>query len=293
MAEQPAVAQARQRIVVGERRAGSPPGACARRRPAAGRRSAAARRRARARATSTRSPRRSRRRRRSSASRPGTRGSRRRAGAGAARCRCRRRPGARSPSNALADQLLGGVAGDVAQRAVDEQPAPVAVEQAGADRRALEALVFASNVAARTRREQLGPPARGDVEHHRHAAGHAARARPPRRAVERSGPTSTITQCRCPAVQISRERVSPSSAERNSGSIVRHRSSGSACRQRARPHAQRRGVAEALERLAGRPHEAQLGVEGQDQRLRQLAQRRLSRAVGARPQRIGPRLSRE
>ena len=78
--EQAAVAQAGERVVVGEVAQVLLELACARRCPAAGRCSAAARRRGRARATSRGSPRRSRRRRRSSASRPGTRGSRRRAG---------------------------------------------------------------------------------------------------------------------------------------------------------------------------------------------------------------------
>ena len=53
------------------------------------------------------------------------------------------------------------------------------------------------------------------------------------------------------------------------------------------------GVAEALERLAGALHEAKVAVEDDDERLRQLAQRGLGRAIGARPERVHRRLSRE
>ena len=87
------------------------------------------------------------------------------------------------------------------------------------------------------------------------------------------------------AVQISRERVSPSSAERNSGleqlpQLGRERVADELAL------AARRGVAQALDRLARRQHEAQVAVEGQDQRLRQLAQRRRGRVIGAGQRRV-------
>ena len=198
----------------------------------------------------------------------------RRAGAGAARGRCSTSSGMHDAVEALADQLLRGVAGDVAQRAVDEQPAPVAVEQRRADRRALEDLLEVA--AAEPRREQVGVPARGDVEHDRHAARDAAlaarlvRAGPGRlRAAGRRRPSGSGAPS---GVHTSRERVSPSSAERNSGSSGVHTPPGSAS-PTSSPSRARARVAEPLERVAGREHEAQLAVEHHDQRLGQLAQR--------------------
>ena len=127
---------------------------------------------------------------------------------------------------ALADQLVDRVAGDLAERAVDEQPATVRIEQARRDRSPLEDLL---EVVLGAGGERIRLPARGDVENDRHAARDGgALVRPDAELFRRNGPTSTIRQCRCSAVQISRERVSPASAERHSGSISLHTSIGKA-----------------------------------------------------------------
>ena len=68
---------------------------------------------------------------------------------------------------ALADELLGRVAGDLAQGAIDKQPAALAVQQARADGGALEDLLEAG---AGPRREQVGAPTRGHVDQEHDAA---------------------------------------------------------------------------------------------------------------------------
>ncbi len=120
------------------------------------------------------------------------------------------------PVEARADQLPGGVAGDVAQRAVHQQP----VVRPCRARRCRSASARSARDAPRS-----GSAGRGASSSAcRRAVMSSTTATPPttsstrspaallRRCASlprRSGPTSSITQCRCAAVQISRERVSP------------------------------------------------------------------------------------
>ena len=87
---------------------------------------------------------------------------------------------------ATSDQLLGRVAGDLAQGAVDERPAAVEADQPGADRRPFEYLL---EMPVGGLRETVGGTARGDVEDHRHAAGYGGgHTRVARRAVDPQRP---------------------------------------------------------------------------------------------------------
>ncbi len=200
--------------------------------------------------------------------------------------------GVHDPVEALADQLLGGVAGDVAQRAVDEQPAAVAVEHAGADRRALQTLHVFLKGALGPRREQFRLPARCDVQEPRDTArdaivhvSHAVGVRLQRPDVDHHAVSASrhpdLARARLARERRAQQRLDrpPQLRRQRAGERT---SSATAVR-----------VAEALERLAGGAHEAQLRIEDDDQRVWQLAQRGFGRAIGARQQRVRPRLSRE
>ena len=127
--------------------------------------------------------------------------------------------------------------------------------------------------------EQVGVPARGDVQHDRDAAGD----RPPRRRCRRSAQRADVDHQAVALARPSRSRASASRRRAPSGTAARSPPTAPPGRRppTGSPCAQLLGVAEPLERLAGGEHEAQVAVEGEDQRLGQLAQRGRGRAVGA------------
>ena len=180
---------------------------------------------------------------------------------------------------ALSDQLIGGVAGDLAERPVDQQPAPLGVQQARADRRRLEDLLEAFGAP---RGDQIGVAAGGDVQN------------------TATPPTTLCRPGRRRAVPAERSRVDDQAMALVGGPDLP--CAGLAFERRAEqrldalPEAGGEGVGEVAallaevgvahpgDRLTGGQDEAELTVEDDHQCLGELVQRRGGRVIGARQQ---------
>jgi hypothetical protein len=181
------------------------------------------------------------------------------------------------PVEAFADQLIERVAGDLAQRPVDEQPAAVEVQQAGADRRTLEGF---GEITISAGRQLICAPACSYVEYHGEAP----------------GDYGALLSCHRPAAAQRPHVDHQAIALRGSPDFSRAdlpRQGGAEQRLDRFPDFGREGVgdrlslaaggrvAQAVERLAGGKDEAELLVEADYQRLRQLTHRRRGDVAGA------------
>ena len=187
------------------------------------------------------------------------------------------------PVEARPHELVGRVAGYLAQPAVGEQPAPLRVEQPGADRCLLVDLLEASPGVLG---ERVGATAGGDVDDH----GHGARV-PALRclfgAVDPQRPDvdhQAVPLIARPDLARSRLSLQRRFEERLDGAPDLL---GKGAVEEAALAADA-GVAEACEHLPGGQDEAQLIVEDDDQRLGKLAQGRRRGFFGARKQGVRP-----
>ena len=180
-------------------------------------------------------------------------------------------------SKRLPTQLVGGVAGDLAERAVDEQPAAFGVDQAGADRGVLEDLLEAFGAA---RSHHVGAAASGDVEHHRDPAVDVRAVLGSRAAVaaERPGVDHQAVAF------LGRPDLARTRLTFERGAEQRLEAFPELGRERVRDVvalAADLGVSHPLDRLPGRQHEAQSAVEDDHERLGELAQGGARGVVGA------------